>query len=180
VPRVSCDAKLAALPKNTFSLWNRHNLSPSFGIGLGVVNRAKMFATTENILTPASNVTLDSYTRVDAAAFYRFNDGLRAQANIENLFGEDYYLFANSNSSVAGVTPPALLFAFESVDANARIRSPTAHSAYACSRSSEARGPSISRIDCSSISASSGVCSSSAARRATGLKPPDCLRHNSA
>jgi hypothetical protein len=66
------------------------------------------FATTENVLTPASNVTFDSYTRVDAAAFYRFNDRLRAQANIENLFGENYYLFANRNTNITLGSPRAV------------------------------------------------------------------------
>jgi len=45
---------------------------------------------------------------LDAAAFYRFNDRLRAQANIENLFGENYYLFAKGNTNITPGVPRAV------------------------------------------------------------------------
>jgi catecholate siderophore receptor len=100
-------ATLANLPKNTFSLWNRYDLTPTWGFGLGVIRRAELFAVTENLADPASNVTLPSYTRVDGAVFFTLNDHLRAQINIENLLDEDYFQFANSNTNITPGSPRA-------------------------------------------------------------------------
>jgi Outer membrane receptor for monomeric catechols len=100
-------ATLANLPKNTFSLWNRYDLSPTWGFGLGVIRRAELFAATENLANPASNVTLPSYTRVDAAVFFTLNEHLQAQLNVENLLDEDYFQFANSNTNITPGSPRA-------------------------------------------------------------------------
>jgi outer membrane receptor protein involved in Fe transport len=62
----------------------------------------------KNPSTPTSNVTLGSYTRVDAAVYFRLNERIRAQANVENLFGEEYYVFANSNTNITPGSPRAL------------------------------------------------------------------------
>jgi catecholate siderophore receptor len=101
-------ARLASVPENTFSLWNRYDFSAVWGVGLGVIYRSDMFAAIQNIAQPASNVTLESYTRVDAALFYRLNASLRAQANVENVLGEDYYVFAHSNTNITPGSPRAL------------------------------------------------------------------------
>ena len=47
-------ATLGQVPENTFSLWNRYDFTPRWGVGLGVMYRDEMFAATENIVTPAS------------------------------------------------------------------------------------------------------------------------------
>ena len=101
-------ATLANLPKNTFSLWNRYNFSPMWGVGLGVIRKDELFAQTENLANPASNVVLPGYTRVDAAAYFTLNDRLRAQMNIENLLDEEYDLFANSNTNITPGSPLAV------------------------------------------------------------------------
>jgi catecholate siderophore receptor len=100
-------ARLAALPKNTFSLWNRYDINPVWGVGLGIVRRADMLAAAENLATPASNVTLPSFTRVDAAAFLTLSPRFRAQLNVENLFDEDYFASANSNTNITPGSPRA-------------------------------------------------------------------------
>ncbi len=43
-----------------------------------------------------------------AAVFFRLNEKLRAQANVENLFGEDYFVFANSNTNITPGSPRAV------------------------------------------------------------------------
>lgn len=100
-------AALAQLPKNTFSLWNRYDFTPAWGVGLGIVYRDQIFAATENIVTPASNVTLPDYTRVDAAVFFTLNDRLRAQLNVENLLDEEYFSSAHSNTNITPGSPRA-------------------------------------------------------------------------
>ncbi len=104
---VSKGATLANLPKTTFSLWNRYDFSPRWGAGLGVIRRADLFAATENLASPANNVTLPSYTRVDGAVFVTLNEHWRAQLNVENLLDEDYFVFANSNTNITPGSPRA-------------------------------------------------------------------------
>lgn len=100
-------ATLAQVPENTFSLWNRYDFTPAWGVGLGITYRDEIFALTENIVTPASNVILPDYTRVDAAVFFTLNDRLRAQLNVENLLDEEYFSSAHSNTNITPGSPRA-------------------------------------------------------------------------
>src|SRR5882672_739327 len=100
-------ARLAALPENTFSLWNRYDFSPMWGAGLGIIYRDSMLAATENLAAPTTNVTLPSFTRVDAAVFFTLSARLRAQLNVENLFDERYFASANSNTNITPGSPRA-------------------------------------------------------------------------
>jgi catecholate siderophore receptor len=94
-------AALANLPKNSFSLWNRYNVSSAIGIGLGLIYRSDIFTATDN------TVILPDYFRADAAAFWTFNARFGAQVNVENLFGEEYYAFANGNNNITPGSPRA-------------------------------------------------------------------------
>jgi catecholate siderophore receptor len=94
-------AFLANLPENSWSLWNRYNVSRTLGLGMGLIYRSDIFTATDN------TVVLPSYFRADAAAFWSFSRHLGAQLNIENLFGEEYYLFANGNNNVTPGSPRA-------------------------------------------------------------------------
>lgn len=105
-------ARLASVPENTFSLWNRYDFSPMWGVGLGVSYRDEMFAAVENLAQPASNVTLPDYTRVDAAVFFTLNERLRAQLNIENLLDEEYFATAHSNNNIMPGSPLAARVSF--------------------------------------------------------------------
>lgn len=90
-------ADLANLPRHSVSLWNRYDFSPQWGAGIGLFNRSSVFASTSNA------VELDGYTRVDGALFYRHSPRLRAQLNVENIGGEEYYVNAhNDNNSLPG------------------------------------------------------------------------------
>lgn len=95
-------ARLAQLPENSFSLWNRYDFTPHWGAGLGVIYRDAMYAATDN------KVTLPGYTRLDAALYWTVNDQLRLQANIENLLDRKYYLNANSNNNITPGSPRAI------------------------------------------------------------------------
>ena len=100
-------ARLANVAKTSFSLWNRYDVSNHWGFGVGIVNRASLFAATENVDTPTSNVKLPSFTRVDGAVYYAFNAQWQAQLNVENLFDKDYFQFANSNNNITPGSPRA-------------------------------------------------------------------------
>ena len=100
-------AQLAHLPKTTFSLWNRYDVSSTWGVGLGVVYKDEVFAAIENLTTPASNVKLPGYTRVDGAVFYTPNARWRAQLNVENLFDKHYFQYAHSNNNITPGSPLA-------------------------------------------------------------------------
>src|SRR6185436_10196526 len=95
-------ARLAQLPEHSFSLWNKYDLSPAWGVGLGVVHRGEVFTSTDN------TVTLPSFARVDAAVFFTLNQRLRAQINVENLFDTEYYLYAHSNTNITPGSPRAI------------------------------------------------------------------------
>lgn len=95
-------ARLAQLPDHTFSLWNKYDFSQMWGAGLGVIHRADIFASTDN------TVTLPSFTRVDGAIFFRLNEHLRGQLNVENLFDETYFSSAHSNNNITPGSPRAI------------------------------------------------------------------------
>jgi catecholate siderophore receptor len=89
------------LPRNSFSMWNRYDFNEHWGVGIGAIYRDEIFAAADN------HVTLPSFVRFDAALFYRFNENLSAQLNVENIFGEDYYATANSNNNITPGSPVA-------------------------------------------------------------------------
>ena len=95
-------ATLANLPKNSFSLWNRYNVTRAVGVGLGLIYRSDVFTATDN------TVVLPAYFRADAAAFWTLNARLGVQLNVENLLGEDYYAYANGNNNITPGSPRAV------------------------------------------------------------------------
>ena len=94
--------KLAQLPKNVVSLWNRYDFTAAWGVGLGVIYQTEMFASSDNL------VTLPGFTRVDAGIYYTPNERLRMQLNVENLLDERYYPNANSNNNITPGSPLAI------------------------------------------------------------------------
>ncbi|MDQ3267982.1 MAG: TonB-dependent receptor, partial [Pseudomonadota bacterium] len=94
-------AVLAELPRNVFSLWNRYDINPIWGVGLGIINRGAMYTSTDN------TVRLPGFTRVDAAVYAKIDKNLRAQLNIENLFDKNYYASAHNNNNISPGSPLA-------------------------------------------------------------------------
>ena len=79
------------LPESSFSIWNSYQLTEKLGLGLGAIYQSDS--------TPkggSETVTVPSFTRVDAAAYYQLSENLRLQLNIENLLDEEYYPHAYS------------------------------------------------------------------------------------
>jgi catecholate siderophore receptor len=99
---VLAGATLAQLPKNTFSLWNKYDLTQRWAAGLGVIHRGEIFTSTDN------TVILPAFTRVDSAVYYAITPRLRAQINVENLLDEKYYASAHSNNNITPGSPRAV------------------------------------------------------------------------
>lgn len=82
------------LPENMASLWAGYQATDKFGLGLGVIYQD------ESLIKDGSDLTLPSYTRVDAMMSYQVSDELRLQLNIENLTDEEYFPTAHSTHQV--------------------------------------------------------------------------------
>ena len=91
--------RLAQLPRHSASLWNRYDFDPKWGVGLGVVYRDEIFSTISN------DVTLDSFTRVDAAVYYSVSPSVKLQLNIENLFDKEYFASAHNDNNLMPGSP---------------------------------------------------------------------------
>ncbi len=107
-PTIQKGATLGQVPANMFSLWNRYDFTPMWGAGLGMISRSAMFAATEDVATPANNVTLAGYMRFDGAVFFTLNKNFQAQLNIENLLDKEYFMNADNNTNITPGSPRAV------------------------------------------------------------------------
>ena len=94
--------RLAQVPEQQFSLWNRFNVTDRLGLGLGVTHQSDQFAA---IRTSNATTRLPGFVRVDAAAFYDVSDEVQVQLNIENLFDETYFPDAHNNANISTGAP---------------------------------------------------------------------------
>ena len=95
-------AVLAQVPRHSFSLWNKFELSQRLSAGLGVIHRGDVFAAGDNL------VTLPAFTRLDAGVFWTVSEHVRAQANVENLFDRRYFASAHNNTNILPGSPRAI------------------------------------------------------------------------
>ncbi|MBL8298414.1 MAG: TonB-dependent siderophore receptor [Rhodanobacteraceae bacterium] len=94
--------KLGQVPKHAFSLWNRYDFTPQWGVGLGAIHQDEVYVSTDNA------VVLPRFTRFDAAVFYAVNPNLRLQLNLENLSDKRYFASAHSNNNILPASPRTL------------------------------------------------------------------------
>jgi catecholate siderophore receptor len=92
-------ATVPLVPSRTVSLWNKYQMVPALGLGLGVVHQADMYAAIDN------SVTLPSFTRLDGGLFVRVNRYVRAQLNVENLLDREYYPTSQGNNNIMPGAP---------------------------------------------------------------------------
>lgn len=95
-------AVLPQVPRHAFSLWNKYDVTSRVGVGLGLIRRGAVFTSTDN------TVVLPAFTRVDAGLFVGLTAKLRAQLNVENVFDEEYYASAHSNTNITPGSPRAV------------------------------------------------------------------------
>jgi len=86
-------------PENMFSVWNNIQINDRLSIGIGATYQDSFFVREDN------SVEVPSFTRFDAAAFYRLNERTRLQLNIENLTDEEYFPDAHSNDNISTGRP---------------------------------------------------------------------------
>ena len=86
---------LAQLPANKFTLWGDWTLSSQWRAGLGLLYQDDQYASLSNA------VTLDAFTRVDAAVFWDVSPTLALQLNIENLLDENYFPAAHNDNNLS-------------------------------------------------------------------------------
>jgi catecholate siderophore receptor len=91
--------EIPLVPRHSFSLWNRYDVTSQLGVGLGLIARSKSYASISNA------VKLPGYARLDAALFYKLPNGIEAQLNIENLTGAHYFPSANNDNNIAPGAP---------------------------------------------------------------------------
>lgn len=90
------------VPAATFSLWNKYQMAPRFGLGVGVMHQSDMYAAISN------TVKLPAFTRVDGGIYLSLTESLGAQLNLENIFNEKYYPLANGNNNITPGSPRAI------------------------------------------------------------------------
>ncbi|HVU34229.1 MAG TPA: TonB-dependent siderophore receptor [Opitutaceae bacterium] len=100
-------ATVALVPRHSASLWNRYQLTPRLGVGLGAVYRSDVFAGIDN------TVTLPGYTEVDAALFYAITPRWRLQVNVENVLNRRTYLNADNNTNISPGAPRSVRVGME-------------------------------------------------------------------
>ena len=89
------------MPRHSFSLWNRYDVTPRWGLGAGIVHTGDVFTSTDN------TVMLPAFTRVDGAVFVSLTRTLSAQVNLENLLDEDYFAISHNNTHITPGSPRA-------------------------------------------------------------------------
>ncbi|XSG81469.1 MAG: TonB-dependent receptor [Methyloligella sp. ZOD6] len=88
-----------SVPVDTFSMWNRYQLTKRWGIGLGIIHQSSWFAEASN------TVEVPGYTRFDGAVFYDLNERWSAQLNVENLFDTEYWISSHNNDNISYGAP---------------------------------------------------------------------------
>jgi catecholate siderophore receptor len=96
---VLAGATLAQVPRHSFALWNKYDVSRVWGIGLGVISMGDRYVATDN------TVVLPAFARVDGAVYLTINSHLRAHVSFENALNERYYWSAHSNNNITPGTP---------------------------------------------------------------------------
>ena len=86
--------QLDKLPHHQASAWTRYDLTPRFGLGLGVLHQSGQYATISNA------VRLPAYTRIDAAAYFDVSDTFALQLNVENVTDANYYASAHADNNI--------------------------------------------------------------------------------
>ena len=93
--------KLALTAQNKLSIWHKYNFNENFAGALGFVSQSGQFAAIDN------NVRIKGFKRFDAALFYKANQSLRYQINVENIFNHQYYISAHNNNNIQPGSPRA-------------------------------------------------------------------------
>ena len=95
-------ATVPLVPRRTLSAWNRYDFSTAVGIGAGVVEQARSYASIDN------SVVLPRFRRVDAALFLALIPRVRTQVNVENIADVRYFPTSQGNNNILPGAPRTL------------------------------------------------------------------------
>lgn len=95
---------LANLPEHTLSVWNRYDFDPAFGAALGLIHQGTRYTTTSN------RVSMNGFTRMDGALYYKINEMFTMQLNVENITDNYYYEFAHNDTNITPSVPRFVRF----------------------------------------------------------------------
>lgn len=96
--------RVGQVPRHQLAVWNRYEVVPGFGLGLGVIHQSEQWAALHNP-TASPATLLPSFTRVDAAVFYDVSERLRLQLNVENILDASYFADAHNNNNISVGAP---------------------------------------------------------------------------
>jgi catecholate siderophore receptor len=95
-----------SVPQNTFSFWNKYDVSSLIGLapgvlgfGSGVIYSSKFFAALDNA------VVIPGYARWDGAVYLKLTENISGQVNVENILGAYYYASAHNNNNIMPGAP---------------------------------------------------------------------------
>ena len=94
--------RIALVPKHAISVWNKVQLDPMWGAGIGIIHQDDVFASISNA------VTLPAFTRIDAGLFISLSERFEAQVNVENLFDKKYFATAHNDNNITPGAPTIL------------------------------------------------------------------------
>jgi catecholate siderophore receptor len=89
------DNRTRQTPEHMLSLWSSYQATERLRLALGATYQDSFYVQEDN------SVEVPGYTRIDAAAYFRVNDRLRVQLNVENLLDETYFPDAHSNTNIS-------------------------------------------------------------------------------
>ncbi|WP_424628175.1 TonB-dependent receptor [Bradyrhizobium sp. SYSU BS000235] len=99
VPPVLAGNRVQLVPYNQFSWWNKYQIDPIWGAGLGIIYFSDSYAASDD------TVRLPGFVRVDAALYVKINETWRGQLNIENIFDKGYWASADGNNNISPGQP---------------------------------------------------------------------------
>lgn len=95
-----------SVPQNTFSFWNKYDVSSwlglapgVLGLGSGVIYNSKFFAALDNA------VIIPGYARWDGAVYLKLTDNIYGQINVENILGAYYFASVQNNNNIMPGAP---------------------------------------------------------------------------
>ena len=91
--------RIQLVPFNQFSWWNKYQINPTWGAGLGVIYFSDSFASSDD------TVRLPGFVRFDAAVYLKINETWKAQLKVENLFDKGYWASADGNNNISPGQP---------------------------------------------------------------------------
>ncbi len=98
-------AHVPFVPTHTPTRYGTAMTSPTTG-----VSASASLHRTATTRPPTTRCRRRAFTRVDAAIFWRLNKFVRAQLNVENIFGAKYYHSADANNNITIGSPRAARF----------------------------------------------------------------------